>query len=68
MVKSSQISQWTVFHLSCEWGRLEETEDKTKTTNLEAPAAPHITGKSGVCVCVCVVCLWCVCPFRAAGV
>ena len=59
-MKSSQISRWTVFHLSCEWGRLEETEDKTKTTNLEAPAAPRITGKSGVCVCVC-VCVFVVC-------
>lgn len=28
----------------------ENEEDETKTTNLEAPAALHITGKSGVCV------------------
>lgn len=31
----------------------EEKENETKTTNLEAPAALHITGKSGVCECVC---------------
>lgn len=42
------------FHLSCEWGRRKRRKNETKTTNLEAPAALHITGKSGVCKCVCV--------------
>ncbi len=36
-------------------GEEKERENETKTTNLEAPAALHITGKSGVFECVCLV-------------
>lgn len=59
--KIHQISQWTVFHLSCEWGRRKRRKMKQKQQIWRRLLLCTLLANQ-VCASVCV------CVFRAAGV
>lgn len=62
MAKSTTQSQWTVFHLSCEWGRRERRKMKQKQEIWRLLLLCALLANQ-VCVRVC-VCVFNVCvPF-----